>query len=338
MTGKAKLYAKLAKVMAAVERLPKEGYNEHFKYNFVTDATVADSIRKELGKQGVAFFAEITDAKQELAPTGKSIKTSIWIEFTFACGETGETVVKRWRAEALDNQDKGINKAVTSAEKYFLLKTFVMGAGDDPDESKEPATTKKTTKRKSPRKKGAKSPKEPATQPWPARPFKPEYAKRALRMKRHELGRSNEAWDTEPLPDDRHGALMGALAAVTAGDDDRHKLGWALWGKTSTNDWTAAEAEATIAWVDIAQDDDGQWVPSPLAVDEARMLVAEKQAEEPSAEEPTQSAQAQALYDVQAPDDPSFCTVHECEMKLHEKDGEQWYSHKTPNGMWCRGA
>jgi len=31
MTGKAKLYAKLAKVMAAMERLPKEGYNQHFK-------------------------------------------------------------------------------------------------------------------------------------------------------------------------------------------------------------------------------------------------------------------------------------------------------------------
>jgi len=276
MTGKAKLYAKLAKVMAAMERLPKEGYNQHFKYNFVTDATVADAIRKELGKQGVAFFAEITDVKQELAPTGKSIKTSVWIDFTFACGETGETETKHWRAEALDNQDKGINKAVTSAEKYFLLKTFVMGAGDDPDESKEPATTKKTAKRKSPRK---KSPKEPATKPWPARPFKPEYAKKALRMKRDELAR-NGVSGTEPLPADRHGALMGALAAVTAGDDDCHRLGWALWGKTSTNDWTAAVAEATIAWVDIAQDEDGQWVPSPLAVDEARMLIEDVQSED----------------------------------------------------------
>ena len=95
----------------------------------------------------------------------------------------------------------------------------------------------------------------------------------------------NGASDAGPLPDDRHGALMGALAAGTAGDDDRHRLGWALWGKTSTNDWTAAEAEATIAWVDIAKDEDGQWVPSPLAVDEARMLVADVQAEEPSKDE-----------------------------------------------------
>ena len=279
MTDKAKLYAKLANVMAAVERLPKNGYNEKFNYKFVKDADVADAVRKEMGKQGIAFFADITNVTQEIVPTkrGQTIRTNVFIGFTFACGETGETETRHWRGEALDNQDKGISKAATAAEKYFLIKTFILGAGDDPDESNEPATRKPAKRAgKSPRKKGPKSPKEPDTKPWPARPFKPEYTKKALRMKRHKLGRSNEAWDTEPLPADRHGALMGALAAVTAGDDDRHKLGWALWGETSTNDWTAAEAEATIAWVDIAQDEDGQWVPSPLTVDEARMLIAEE--------------------------------------------------------------
>ena len=41
-----------------------------------------------------------------------------------------------WTGESLDTQDKGITKAATSAEKYFLMKTFVISTGDakdDPD-------------------------------------------------------------------------------------------------------------------------------------------------------------------------------------------------------------
>ena len=34
----------------------------------------------------------------------------------------------------------------------------------------------------------------------------------------------------------------------------------------------------------------------------------------------------------------SFCTIHNCEMKRREKDGQVWYSHKiTGTEDWCRG-
>jgi hypothetical protein len=32
----------------------------------------------------------------------------------------------------------------------------------------------------------------------------------------------------------------------------------------------------------------------------------------------------------------SWCPIHQCEMKLWEKDGRSWYSHKTDEG-WCNG-
>lgn len=34
--------------------------------------------------------------------------------------------------------------------------------------------------------------------------------------------------------------------------------------------------------------------------------------------------------------DPSWCPIHEVEMKLFQKDGRSWYSHKTDDG-WCSG-
>ena len=34
--------------------------------------------------------------------------------------------------------------------------------------------------------------------------------------------------------------------------------------------------------------------------------------------------------------DPTWCPVHQCEMKKWERDGRVWYSHKV-NNDWCKG-
>jgi len=129
------------------------------------------------------------------------------------------------------------------------------------------------TPKKPPKKRPAKQPK-PTPEPekaWPDRPFDAAHTIRGLRMKRDELAADHPA---DTVPEDRHGALMGALAAVTAGDTERHALGEAVWGKPSTKDWTAAEAEAIVGWVNITQDEDGNWMPNAYAVEEARAVTA----------------------------------------------------------------
>ena len=35
---------------------------------------------------------------------------------------------------------------------------------------------------------------------------------------------------------------------------------------------------------------------------------------------------------------PEWCAVHQAEMKLHTRNGQSWYSHKMPDGTWCRGT
>ncbi len=39
-------------------------------------------------------------------------------------------------------------------------------------------------------------------------------------------------------------------------------------------------------------------------------------------------------------DHPPFklCTIHNNDMPKHEKDGRIWYSHKLPDGAWCKGV
>ncbi len=34
---------------------------------------------------------------------------------------------------------------------------------------------------------------------------------------------------------------------------------------------------------------------------------------------------------------PDWCSIHNVQMRRHEKDGEVWYSHRTEEGTWCKG-
>lgn len=35
--------------------------------------------------------------------------------------------------------------------------------------------------------------------------------------------------------------------------------------------------------------------------------------------------------------DRKWCAIHDCELRRFEKDGRVWFSHKAPDGSWCRG-
>jgi len=61
------------------------------------------------------------------------------MEAMFADSETGASITVTWIGEAMDGQDKGVNKALTAAVKYGLLKTMLASTGeDDPDGAAEP--------------------------------------------------------------------------------------------------------------------------------------------------------------------------------------------------------
>ena len=124
----ASLYKKMATVMASLQRIPKRGYNAFHKYEYVTDSDVMDAVRSGMGAAGVGFFNHLVDMEQD------GNRSLVTVDATFADGDTGATMTVTWMGEALDTQDKGINKALTGAIKYGLLKTFLISTGeDDPD-------------------------------------------------------------------------------------------------------------------------------------------------------------------------------------------------------------
>ncbi len=129
------LYAKLARVMGKLERLPKNGWNEHFSYAFATDADVADAIRPLLADEGIAVLVSSKEPKFEAQTT------LLPVVIRLVDSETGQSETFEWTGQAMDRQDKGINKAATAAIKYWLLKTFLLSTGDPADDADAAATS-----------------------------------------------------------------------------------------------------------------------------------------------------------------------------------------------------
>lgn len=129
----------MAAVMGSISRVQKAGRNTQQSYNYATEADIADMIRGKLADNNIAFLVDMQDVEAMEITSGKGahgFHYRIRFEFTFACGDTGATVSRMWTGEAQDWGDKGISKAATLAEKYFLIKTFIMSTGesqDDPD-------------------------------------------------------------------------------------------------------------------------------------------------------------------------------------------------------------
>lgn len=132
------LVKKLAEVMEAVERIPKRGRNTFHNYDYATEADIVAAVRSELAKRHVMLLPEVVSCDfRELQPNkdGKPRDplTVLHMTFTFLDGESDEVIAKPWIGIGQDGGDKGVYKAMTGGEKYFLMKTFLMPTGDDPE-------------------------------------------------------------------------------------------------------------------------------------------------------------------------------------------------------------
>lgn len=132
------LVKKLAAIMKSVGRVPKRGFNDHFKYKFATEVDVTAALQQRLADANIMVLPEVVEVTKD----GKL--TTVKMLFTFHDGDSGEELALRWAGYGEDSSDKGIWKAITGALKYFLLKAFLVPTGDDP-EAAEPKTRKAAT-------------------------------------------------------------------------------------------------------------------------------------------------------------------------------------------------
>lgn len=125
------LAARKCMVMSEVNRLKKTGVNSHHGYKFATESDVADLLRELLAKYGIGLQVSMS----EVGPpeqVGKQTRWQVGFEFTLINADDPEDKEwSTWIAHGIDSQDKALNKAATTALKFFLLKTFLVSTGED---------------------------------------------------------------------------------------------------------------------------------------------------------------------------------------------------------------
>ncbi|MEM1348510.1 MAG: ERF family protein [Myxococcota bacterium] len=137
------LARKMSEVLSEVRRVPKNGRNDFHKYDYVTEADLVDHIRDKLAEKSIAIFPSVTEHTVEPLKDARNrvtYLTTVSLDVTLIDGESGDAMTTTWIGQGLDHADKGYYKAYTGAIKYFLLKTFLISTGDDPELEEAPHT------------------------------------------------------------------------------------------------------------------------------------------------------------------------------------------------------
>ena len=141
------LFQRLVMVKQAIGHVGKtaKAPAEMGGFMFTPWEAVADRLGDILAEHGIVLLPSMPSSEQHEAGTtrgsdtrpGKTIyRTRVRIELTFVNADQPidrETV--SWEGEGDDLNDKGTQKAATSAEKYALMKLFLLGSLGGADDS-----------------------------------------------------------------------------------------------------------------------------------------------------------------------------------------------------------
>jgi hypothetical protein len=140
------IYQKLIEVRKAVPYLQKSAEGKQYKY--VSSSQALGAIRSKMDEAGLLLIPKVTGKEvsshiieykekdgnvTKITPT---YFTELSMEFTWVNAEKpDEQIVCPWYGQGVDIAgEKGVGKAMTYAEKYFILKQFnVPTDKDDPD-------------------------------------------------------------------------------------------------------------------------------------------------------------------------------------------------------------
>lgn len=138
------IYQKLIEVRKSVPYLKKE--SQGHQYQYTGSSQVLASVRAKMDELGLMLICKVLEHNLIQGTTSKGAKeymTELNLEFTWVnADKPEETIVCPWYGQGVDNSEKGVGKALTYAEKYFILKTFNIPTDkDDPDAFQEKAET-----------------------------------------------------------------------------------------------------------------------------------------------------------------------------------------------------
>lgn len=131
-----------------VEGIMKDGQNQSDKYDFASDESVLDKFRPMMDEYSILLIPRVVGHELREGSTKSGTArylTEVDYEMVWHDVESGEELIVPSYAQGVDLAgEKGVGKAATYNEKYFLLKFFhVPTKKDDPDNEGRTGTGEK---------------------------------------------------------------------------------------------------------------------------------------------------------------------------------------------------
>jgi hypothetical protein len=137
------LHKKLLEVRKSVPYIEKES-GEGFQFKYVSSTAVLAALRKAMDDQGLLLIPKVISNEVTFLDRGegkaKAVFTELVMQYIWVNTEKpGEQIACSWYGQGIDfASERGVGKALTYAEKYFLLKFFNIPTDrDDPDSVQE---------------------------------------------------------------------------------------------------------------------------------------------------------------------------------------------------------
>ena len=128
----ATLVAKLAAIIGSIGPQKPGARNAFHKYDYYSDEQVSALFHDKFSAAGIIIIPSVKQFELNENKTQKgdlTFLTTILVDFTITDGV--ETIVGTGIGQGDDPGDKGANKAMTAAQKYFLLKLGLIGSQAD---------------------------------------------------------------------------------------------------------------------------------------------------------------------------------------------------------------
>lgn len=143
------LAGRIATIASEIGAIAKDGKNTQQGYAFIQYGKVAARIRELQAKHGVAIIPNLESYEcHEVQNKYKNIGYHYLLRMEFTIINTDDKedrIITKWIAEATDYGDKGINKAITSGVKYFIMRLYNISekgeqeaGGDTPEPAVKP--------------------------------------------------------------------------------------------------------------------------------------------------------------------------------------------------------
>lgn len=131
-----KILQKIYNIQKSIDTMPKDGYNDFNRYNYLMEAQVTTKIKELMDREKVVFHyqSEVTETKEYQGAKGDTqFLVTVKIPYAFYDVESGEKLDGVVYGQGADKGDKGVYKAITGAIKYLYMKTFNIPTGNDPE-------------------------------------------------------------------------------------------------------------------------------------------------------------------------------------------------------------